>query len=118
MDDDDELLLAKRLVDARKAEDILLPPDDDAEATAELRPAFDEMFAVGLLLDDELLRSRPNPERLPRNCGVTNETKFSAAVTPVKRIVASIAPVVTLAVRTVATAVFACCAAWRGARRQ
>jgi hypothetical protein len=37
--------------------------------------------------------------RLPRNCGVTSETKFAAAVTPVKRIDFPTMPGITLAVR-------------------
>jgi len=44
-------------------------------------------------------RSRFLSERLPRNCGVTNEAKFSAAVTPVRRSVFATGPRLTVAVR-------------------
>jgi hypothetical protein len=45
------------------------------------------------------LVSRWRSLRLNRNCGVINDTKFSAAVAPVSRIVASTTPVFTVAVR-------------------
>ena len=45
------------------------------------------------------LVSRERSLRLNRNCGVISETKFSAAVAPLRRIVASTTPVFTVAVR-------------------
>ncbi len=47
--------------------------------------------------------SRPRPDRLPRVWGTIRLAKFSAAVTPVSRIVFSTAPVLTVKVRTAAT---------------
>jgi hypothetical protein len=43
--------------------------------------------------------SRRRSLRLNRNCGVISETKFSAAVAPLRRIVDSTTPVFTVAVR-------------------
>ena len=45
------------------------------------------------------LVSRERSLRLNRNCGVISETKFSAAVAPLSRMVASTTPVFTVAVR-------------------
>lgn len=45
------------------------------------------------------LVSRWRSLRLNRNCGVIKETKFSAAVAPLSRRVASTIPVLTVAVR-------------------
>jgi hypothetical protein len=44
--------------------------------------------------------SRKRSLRLNRNCGVISDTKFSAAVAPLNRSVASTTPVFTVAVRT------------------
>ena len=57
---------------------------------------------VEVVEPDDALGSRSRSDRLPRNCGVTSETKFSAMVTPVIRRVATSGPAATLAVRIVA----------------
>jgi hypothetical protein len=99
-----ELLLdgAMRLVAACNAEDklleLLLELED--EVLAFELDAFEVTVIVGLSVDVVLVRSRPNPERLPRREGVSKDAKFSAAVTPVSRMVASTGPAVTAAVLT------------------
>lgn len=54
---------------------------------------------------------RPNPDRLPRNCGAKISENFSAPVVPVRRNVRSMRPLRTGAVRT-ATEAAASCLAW------
>jgi hypothetical protein len=66
------------------------------------------MFAVGLVPPAPPRSPRPNPDRLPRNCGAISDAEFSAAVVPVSRTVEESAPEVTAAVRIDATAAGAC----------
>ena len=73
------------------------PGDDDALLDWLADDEADELFDEEEDADAEL--SRWPSERLPRNCGVTSDTNFSAAVTPVIRMVDEIGPAVTLAVR-------------------
>jgi hypothetical protein len=53
----------------------------------------------GAKLASEVLVSRERSLRLNRNCGVISDTKFSAAVAPLSRMVASTTPDFTVAVR-------------------
>jgi hypothetical protein len=57
---------------------------------------------VGVVLP-LLWLSRPNPERLPRNCGLIKAAEFSAAVVPLSRRVRSSGADVTVAVRVAIT---------------
>jgi hypothetical protein len=111
-----------RLVEARRALDMF---ELAAPGVAELEllevgvvpdaGALDEP-AAALLPDNDgtaaavctLCRSRPRPERLPRNCGVIRDAKFSAPVAPLSRMVATRPPVATRALRTDRIAADAC----------
>lgn len=87
LEDGDE----NRLVDARSAADMLLEPDEpdepDDDEPLEATPAVELTVELGveLLLDPPPLR--PKLERLPLSRGLMREAKFSAAVTPVSRMV-------------------------------
>jgi len=82
-------------------------PELDAVAVAPgalLPPALPPPSAGNAVTLNESIPAKLNPlrfrpERLPRICGAISETNFSAAVTPDKRSVRSIAPVCTVAVR-------------------
>ena len=77
-----------RLVAACIADErLLVLPLEEDELLAFDEEAFEVTVAIGLSELVTLLRSRPNPDRLPRIDGVNMEAKFSAAVTPVSRIV-------------------------------
>jgi hypothetical protein len=96
--------VAIRLVEAWSAADRLVPLEDEEELVAFEDDALDVTDTAGLLVEAVLLWSRPNPERLPRMEGLRSDAKFSAAVTPVRRMVASRVPEVTVAVRIAADA--------------
>jgi hypothetical protein len=94
-EDDGVVVPPSRLVDARRAEDMLpvpAPPlaEEDAEEvlTGPLLPEPVERVG-GAEAVCTLDRSRPMPDRLPRMMGSVREAEFSAAVEPVNRIVFS-----------------------------
>ena len=61
-------------------------------------PCFDWIVTEGLAEEADV-ESRPNPDRLPRSCGVINAAKFSAPVAPLRRRMRCTEPVVAVAVR-------------------
>lgn len=85
------------------AEDVVLDGEEELLLLEEVLVAG----VFGVVEPDvvEALVSRNLSLRLPRSCGVTSETKFSAAVAPVSRTVFSTGPARTLAVRVPAVAV-------------
>ena len=125
LEEDDLLELeedATRLVEARNADERLDPPEllDDAPGLEFDCDALELTLALTVVeLAAELLpRSRPNPDRLPRICGLSMDAKFSAAVTPVSRRVACTSPVDTTTVLMVVAVVAACWATFRRASVQ
>ena len=109
---------ATRVVEATRAEDMLLEPVDEEPLLALEDEAFEVTVTVVMSVDAVVELSRPNWDRLPRNCGVSRDAKFSAAVTPVRRIVASIDPAVAAAVRVAVAAATVCCPVFRRASSQ
>lgn len=103
-----------RLVAARIADDMDPPPEraelppvaapGDAEAPSDVLPP--DLAATCWLPPPPKLAlralppSRPKPDRLPRICGVVNETNFSAPVVPERRSLLSRRRCSTVAVRT------------------
>jgi hypothetical protein len=74
----------------------LEPPWVEADEFEDVAAAFaDAVDEAGAAAPPSRRRSL----RLKRNCGVISETKFSAAVAPLRRIVDSTTPVFTVAVR-------------------
>ncbi len=120
-----ELLLEgeeNRLVEARRAADMLLDPDDpdepaeeDEEEPLEEDPAVELTDELGVELLDPP-PPRPKFDRLPRSRGLMSDAKFSAAVTPVSRMVRSRVPETTGAVRMAEAVVGV--AVWEAVRRE